>query len=135
MDAYGHVNNVVYLTYPEEARVDMLFTHAPTMGAAGLAEGVVVARHEIDYRRPIAFRPEPIRIETWVSELRTSSFRLGYELRGSDPDDDTVYARASSVMVPYDMQAGRPRRLRPEERALLAGFLDAVPAPSATPPP
>src|SRR5688572_33247763 len=55
MDAYGHVNNVVYLTYLEEARVDMLFTIGAELGAKALSEGVLVARHEIDYRRPLVY--------------------------------------------------------------------------------
>ena len=44
MDAYGHVNNVVYLTYLEEARVDMLFALGSDHGDKALAEGVLVAR-------------------------------------------------------------------------------------------
>src|SRR5512133_2846053 len=47
MDAYGHVNNVVFLTYLEEARVDMLFALGSDHGDKALAEGVLVAHHEI----------------------------------------------------------------------------------------
>lgn len=122
MDAYGHVNNVVYLRYLEEARVDMLFVHAPTQGASRLAEGVVVAKHEIEYLKPLRFRPEPIRVETWVTRVENASFRLAYEVR----DPDVVYARAASVMVPYDLVENRPRRLLPEERKVLETFFEAA---------
>ena len=44
LDLLGHVNNVVYVDYLQEARVDMLRTHAPTRRADELAEGVVVVR-------------------------------------------------------------------------------------------
>ncbi|HSS68360.1 MAG TPA: thioesterase family protein [Nocardioidaceae bacterium] len=44
LDAYAHVNNVTWLEYLQEARVDMLFVHAPAQGAEGLAEGVLVVR-------------------------------------------------------------------------------------------
>ena len=84
MDAYGHVNNAVFLRYLEEARVDMLFTHAQRGGGERLAEGVVIARHEIDYKRPLIFRPEPVRIETWVTMIRHASFGLAYEVRDDD---------------------------------------------------
>ena len=57
MDAFGHVNNVVYLRYLQEARVDMLFVHAPRHGAEELAAGVVVARHEVAYRAPTRVLP------------------------------------------------------------------------------
>ena len=51
LDMLGHVNNVVYVDYLQEARVDMLRTHAPDSRADDLAEGVVVVRHEVTYRR------------------------------------------------------------------------------------
>lgn len=121
MDAYRHVNNVQYLRYLEEARVDMMFTLGQREGAKTLAEGVVIARHEIDYRHPLVWRPEPVRIETWVTEIRAARFRLAYELL----DDDHVYARASSVLVPYSLDDQRPRRLNEEERRYLEGFLEA----------
>lgn len=122
MDAYGHVNNVVFLTYLEEARVDMLFVHAGSEAATEkLASGVVVARHEIDYKYPLVFRPDPVPIDLWVTELGTSSFTIGYEIKD---DDGPVYVSASTVMVPYDVQAGRPRRVSDAERDALSAFVE-----------
>jgi acyl-CoA thioester hydrolase len=126
MDAYGHVNNVAFLTYLEEARVDMLFVHAA--GATEkLASGVVVARHEIDYKLPLVFRPDPVLIETWVTNLGHASFTLRYEIREQPygAGDEVVYAVASTVMVPFDIAAGRPRRVTDEERGALAPFVAA----------
>lgn len=128
MDAYGHVNNTSFFTYLEEARVDLLFEHSKRLGVdAALEDGVVVARHEIDYRVPLSFRPEPVLIETWVAELRHGSFTLAYEIKdeaGSDRSAEVVYAQAKSVMVPFDLDAGRPRRLTEGERAVLELFVD-----------
>ena len=42
-------------------------------------------------------------------------------------DDGTVYARAASVMVPYDFGAERPRRLSPPEREWLSAYLEPAP--------
>jgi acyl-CoA thioester hydrolase len=120
MDAYGHVNNVAFLSYLEEARVDMLFVHARDSGAERLAEGVIVVRHEIDYRRPLAFRPEPVRIETWVTAITNSSFRLAYDVR----DEETVYATAATTLAPFDLARQRLRRITPEEKAVLARYVD-----------
>ncbi|NYI08337.1 acyl-CoA thioesterase [Allostreptomyces psammosilenae] len=125
MDAFQHVNNVVYLRYLEEARVDFMFTLASREGAKGLASGIVVARHEIDYLRPLVHRPEPVTIETWITRLGNASMSLAYEIK----DGDLVYARASSVLVPYDLTEGRPRRLSEEERAFLRGFMSPEPEP------
>jgi acyl-CoA thioester hydrolase len=121
MDAYRHVNNVQYLRYLEEARVDMMFVLGQREGAKTLAEGVVIARHEIDYRRPLVWRPEPVRVETWVTEIKAARFQLGYEVL----DDDGVYAKAASVLVPYSLDDQRPRRLTGEERRYLEGFLES----------
>jgi acyl-CoA thioester hydrolase len=63
LDAYNHVNNVTWLEYLQEARVDMLFVHPPAPAAEGLSQGVLVVRAEIDYRRPMVFRQEPYPIE------------------------------------------------------------------------
>jgi acyl-CoA thioester hydrolase len=120
MDAYGHVNNVVYLTYLEEARVDMLFTLGAEMGAKALAEGVLVARHEIDYRRPLVYHPRGVDIDLWVGAIKGASFEIRYEVH----DDDTVFARAASVLVAYDLTAQRPRRLAVEEREFLDRYLE-----------
>lgn len=121
MDAYRHINNVQYLRYLEEARVDMMFTLGQREGAKTLSEGVVISRHEIDYHRPLVWRPEPVRIETWVVEIRAASFRLAYEVL----DDDGVYARAGSTLVPYSLDDQRPRRLNADERRYLEGFVEA----------
>ena len=45
MDSLGHVNNVTYVDYLQESRVDMLRVHAPATGGEQLAEGTVVVRH------------------------------------------------------------------------------------------
>lgn len=124
MDAYGHVNNVAFLTYLEEARVDMLFVHAGNDAATEkLASGIVVARHEIDYKAPLVFRPDPVPIDVWVTTLGHASFTVAYEVL---EDGGPVYARASSVLVPYNVQEGRPRRVSDVEREALQRFL--VPA-------
>lgn len=120
MDAYRHVNNVQYLRYLEEARVDMMFTLGQREGAKTLSEGVVIARHEIDYKRPLVWRAEPVRVETWVTRIGAARFTLAYEIR----DDEQVYATALSVLVPYSLVEQRPRRLTEEERAYLDRFLE-----------
>jgi acyl-CoA thioester hydrolase len=119
LDAFGHVNNVRVLRYLEDARVAMLFVDAVENGAEGMDQ-LLVARHEVDYLLPLDFRPEPIRVEMWVREIRAAAFTLGYEVR----DDERVYLRATTLVVPYDFDHGRPRRLTPKERAYLEEYLE-----------
>ncbi|AEW94150.1 MULTISPECIES: acyl-CoA thioesterase [Streptomycetaceae] len=120
MDAFGHVNNTVFLRYLEEARVDFMFRRAPEAGGQSLSSGTVVARHEIDYLRPLVHRHEPVTVETWVTKIGAASATLQYEVK----DEDQLYARAVTVIVPYNLAEGRPRRLSPEEREFLEGYRD-----------
>ncbi|ELS53240.1 acyl-CoA thioesterase [Streptomyces viridochromogenes] len=115
MDAYGHVNNVVFLRYLEEARIDFLFRPEKDF-----KQGSVVARHEIDYKRQLVHRHTSVDIELWVTEIRAASFTLTYEVK----DDDLVYVRASTVIVPFDFEAQRPRRITAEEREFLEEYRD-----------
>ncbi len=126
LDAYNHVNNVTWLEYLQEARADMLFVHAPERRAEGLADGVLVVRAEIDYRRPMVFRQAPYAIEMWVSKLGGASFTVSYEIADDVQVDGarTVYGRASTVLAPVDKSSGRPRRLTGVEREVLERFLE-----------
>ncbi|GAA5010996.1 thioesterase family protein [Actinopolymorpha pittospori] len=120
MDAYGHVNNTEYLAYLEEARIALLFQGAADAGVTTLLGQVVVVRHEIDYRRPLEFRPEPILIDTWVTGIRNTSFSLGYDVR----DENTLYATAATVMAAYDAAAEATRPLSERERSWLETLRD-----------
>jgi acyl-CoA thioester hydrolase len=125
MDAYGHVNNARFLTLYEEARVAMMFTAARDAGVSSLEQGIVIARHEIDYVRPVDYG-HPVRIEMWLDEIRPSRFVVAYELF----DDGAVASRARSVCVPFDLAAGRPRRLSAAEREFLTPWLESrIPGP------
>ena len=114
MDAYGHVNNAKILTLYEEARVALFFTGAKQLGLTSFEDGIVISRHEVDYLRVMDYG-DPVRIEMWVEEIRTSRFTIAYELF----DRDTVASRARSVCVPFNLEQQYPRRLSPEERAFL----------------
>jgi len=118
MDAYGHVNNARFLTIYEEARVALFFQGAREHGLGSFEEGIVIARHEIDYLRPVDYG-DPVRVEMWISEQRAASFTVAYELF----DDGELASRAKSVCVPYNLANGHPRRLTPEEREFLRPYL------------
>lgn len=125
MDSLGHVNNVIYVDYLQEARVDMLRVHAPASGGEELAEGVVVVRNEVEFVNPLMFRSEPVRVESWVTQIRAASFTLAYEILDELPNGARkVYLRASSVLTPYVFSQERPRRITAEEREVLGRFLE-----------
>jgi acyl-CoA thioester hydrolase len=123
MDAFGHVNNVEFLNYMQEARTGMLFAGEAAEHIPDLIKGVVVARHEIDYRRPLEWRPDPIEVDVWTAQVKSSSFVLRYEIR-DQLAGDVVLAEALTVLVPFDLTAMRPRRVSADEREFLNRYLE-----------
>ena len=94
MDAYGHVNNVQFLTYVEEARVEMFQAVPPLSGAEHrvdqVSAGILVKSSDITYLRPLFHRPAPVPIDVWVTKVGAAHFCLAYEVHD---DDGTIYAQ------------------------------------------
>ncbi|HKG44024.1 MAG TPA: thioesterase family protein [Gaiellaceae bacterium] len=113
LDAMGHVNNAVFLTYIESARVAFL----QHLGAATTVEemSIIVARIEIDFRAPVGFGDE-VEIAVHTSRFGEKSFDLDYELRVGGK----VVARAKSVLVSYDYGRGETVELPDDWREKLA---------------
>ena len=144
LDLLGHVNNVVYADYLQEARVDLMRSMLPPTAPqdADLTEGIVVVRHDVTYLAPLLFDFRPVKIECWVTEVRAATFTMAYEIfhdvpgEGSDgaPAGSTrrVYLRASTVLAPFVFAEERPRRLTPEERAGLAAYVEEAAEPRPT---
>ena len=135
LDLLGHVNNVRYVDYLQEARVDMLRAHRWSGSAEdateSLVDAIIVSRHEVTYRAPLLFGERPVLIECWVTDLRAGSFTLAYEVfheedpsTGSGTGERTVYLEASTVLAPYRFDTESPRRLSPEERRALETYLE-----------
>ena len=118
IDSQLHVNNVKFLGYLEDARLEM-FHADPVRKGEKPVRGMVVSRHEIDYRRPLTGVLYPIRVETWVIEARAASFKLAYEIR----DDEHVYATATSSIVAFDPEAATLRRFTAEEREFIGRYM------------
>ncbi|MER7014511.1 thioesterase family protein [Saccharopolyspora sp. NPDC000359] len=122
MDAFGHVNHARTITLLEEARAELLFTEAERQGLLGMAEGMVVARVVIDYHSPLVYASKSLQVQMSVRELKAASFIVDYTAYAQE-----AVATAETLMVPYDLRAGRPRRLTAEERSFLSEWqLDSV---------
>ena len=130
MDLLGHVNNVTFVDYLQEARIDMLAIHASFRGGEQLAEGVVVVNHQVEFVAPLVYRRRPpVYVDVWVTEVRAASFTLAYEVYGDDPRTGlrVVHLRARSVLAPYVFATERPRRVSTAEREVLDRFLEPTP--------
>lgn len=113
LDPLGHVNNVVFHDYLQEARVGMLrdlgFVRGP-----GFSQ--VVVKQEITHRKPLLLSPEPVMVETWIEHLGNSSYRIAYRVIDEHGD---LAAEASTLMAVIDPDTGRPIRMSDELRAVL----------------
>ena len=120
VDVYGHVNNVKYFEYYQEARIAFIVSLAGGLFDGDANHRQVVARIDVDYKRPILFRPEPYAVQTWVTRIGTSSYALACRIVD---DTDTVYSTGEVTLVAFDVSSGRSRRLSDAERARLEGAL------------
>ncbi len=109
LDAFGHVNNAVYLTYAQEAR----------FAWSGILE-MVVARAEVDFIAPIYDGDTFLDIELWVSAIGNSSFTMSYEIKMKGE----LVARVKTVQVTVDMESKKSRPIDDEQRAFLTKYLE-----------
>ena len=112
-DAYGHVNNAVYLTYLEEVRDEWL---ERALGESGDAWGYVTARVAIDFRRELTQDDDAIMARLWLTRIGTSSVTTREEIVTLGGE---LAAEAEAVLVARDTETGRSRPLSDAERAAL----------------
>jgi acyl-CoA thioester hydrolase len=96
VDSMGHVNNAVFLTYLEEARIAYLLPFGAEV------TNMILARVEIDFRAPLQSGDE-IEVGVRPTTVGTKSFELEYEVRSGE----TVAAEAKTVIVSFDYESGR----------------------------
>jgi acyl-CoA thioester hydrolase len=116
VDVYGHVNNVKYFEYLQEARIALfaaLGAEAPQDGA--LAEPLLVTQTEVDYRVPLLFRSQPYDVWTWISSVEQDSVVIDAEIC----DGAMVLSRARNVLVGFDPATGHGAALDSPTRRVL----------------
>lgn len=117
MDAYGHVNNAVYLNFLEEARDAWV---QATLGSVSDTWDFVLARVAVDFRAELKQDDEAVLVRCGLESLGRASIRTREQIVKLD---GTVSASAESVIVPKDPQNGRSRPLTEQERAILESEL------------
>jgi acyl-CoA thioester hydrolase len=123
VDVYGHVNNVKYFEYYQEARIAFVLSLAGRDYDADDSMGVVLARIDVDYRRPILFRAEPYAVETWVTRIGATSYDLSSRIIDAPGDQGPSYSDAEVRLVAFDAATQRSRPLTGPERARLESAL------------
>jgi acyl-CoA thioester hydrolase len=120
VDANGHVNNIVYLRWIQEAAV----AHWTSATTADLRAEVswVVVRHEIDYKKP-AFPGDDLIARTWVDVITAATTERRCEILRRDCE--LLLAQSRTIWCAIDPRTGRPRRMDPRIRAY---FIDGIEA-------
>ena len=103
-DAMGHVNNAVYSTYLEQARIGIL----------GDLEPFILARVEIDFRAELR-SGEDVEVRSRCAHVGTKSFSLEHQIWAGE----RLVADAKSVLVGYDYEAGSSVPLTANQRRRL----------------
>jgi len=115
LDALGHVNNAVYLTYLEHGRVGYGLQLIGSQSLTDLA--FILAEATISYLRP-AHYPDELVLGVRVSEIGTKSFIMEYSLRRQA--DDVELARGRTIQVWFDYAAQRSVPVPESFRAAVA---------------
>jgi acyl-CoA thioester hydrolase len=105
MDAFQHVNNVIFARWLEVVRIAYLERLGlfERMHAEGI--GPILARTVIDYLRPVKY-PDTVRVEATVTRIGGSSFAMAFRVHSEALG--AVVATGEQVMVVFDYRAGRP---------------------------
>ncbi len=116
VDTAEHVNNAVYLTYLETARIGYL---REALGDGFLYQlSLILAHVTVDFRSPARF-PEMLEIGSRVPRVGTKSFAMDHEVRGAD---GRLVVEASSVLVAYDYEADASMPVPEEWRRRLDAY-------------
>jgi len=119
IDQLGHVNNVTYVRWVQDAAVAHWTAAASPEDRARLIW--VVVRHEIDYKRP-ALLGDSVIARTWVGTASRIRFERHTEILRDR--DRCVLARALTVWCPVDPQTGKPVAVSAAVRARFSAAVE-----------
>ena len=115
LDRLGHVNNIAYMRWVQEAATAHWSAVAPAADQAKVLW--IVLRHEIDYLQQ-AFLSDGIVARTWVGKASRVRFERHTELLRAS--DRAVLARSRTVWCPVDTEKHRPVAVSAEVRKLFS---------------
>lgn len=112
-DALGHVNNAVFATYAETARIDFFRSVAGMYSEPGETGGFILARLAVDFRSQVRLG-QKVEVTTTLVRLGNTSMTIGQQVLA----DGVVAADIEAVAVSFDYRAQRPVRIPAKLREL-----------------
>ena len=109
IDGQGHVNNIIYLKWVQEAAI----AHWTSVADINMQESNfwVVSRHEIDYLKS-AYLNSKLVAKTWVTEPQGAKSERYVAI--TDAETETVYANIKTTFYLLDAKSKRPKRIDAE---------------------
>ena len=116
MDAFGHVNNVVYIRWFESGRIDLLdsYENQVTMAKGGV--GPILVSIKCDYKKQLHF-PDTIHIGSRVGTIGRTSMDVEHAVFSERLG--VIAATGHSTLVVFDYDANRPVRIPDDLRQTL----------------
>lgn len=118
LDALGHVNNAVYFTYMEQARI----AYMQMLGLRSYhaeSSSFIIAEATCQFKAPVTLEMSLL-VRVRVAELRTSSFLMEYSI--DEKNTGRVMALGRTVNVAYDYAAAQSKPIPAEWRARIEAF-------------
>ncbi len=122
MDAFGHVNNVVYLRWFETGRMSFFAEVGVTLRDTEADHGPILAHTSCSFKRPISF-PDAVTVHSSISRIGTKSFVMRYVVESRALG--AVAAEGEGTLVWYDYGKGSSAPIPDELRARLEAHLEA----------
>jgi acyl-CoA thioester hydrolase len=121
-DPFGHVNNARYLTYIEQARIDLWRRQLGWLAGERRPDGsrgqaFILARAEVDFRAQARYG-DTLEVRIRLGQFGRTS--LGYEYDVVRVGDEALVAAAKTVQVWFDYDANRPAPFTGDVKAKLS---------------
>lgn len=120
IDAMGHVNNAVYMTFFEEGRKAFL---SDVLGITEPSEyAIILATISCEYIKPLCLTDDAL-LETWVADIGKKSFRFKYRVFDRE-NHEILFAKGESVMVAYNYKEKHSITIPPEFIKMMKDFTE-----------
>jgi acyl-CoA thioester hydrolase len=119
LDAFGHVNNLVYMRWAETARVEYLLQigQFPPLPPSGIAP--ILASMKCDYRRVLNY-PDTVYVGTRIARIGNSSFQMLHRIVSRNLDE--IAAEVDSTLVMLDYSRNKPVTVPAEVRSVIGAL-------------
>ena len=118
LDAYNHVNNAVYQSYLEIARLPLV----KDVFLEDMAKNIqyLLVKIELNYKQPVKYT-DRLLVHCWFSEMKGARFKISYLLHNGA---GKIFADGYTLHALYDANAQKPMRIPDEWKQFVKGNND-----------